>query len=238
MKPVVAFRHVPYETLGVLEDIFRQHGLLYSYVDLYDDVPRTFDPRQLAGMVVLGGPMNVDETEKYPFLLQERKWIQAAIDEELPVMGICLGAQQVARTLGSSVYPHVKEIGWFEVQRAEGAENDPLFAELGPKQTVFQWHGDTFDLPHSAAPLATGAECHNQAFRYGPNCYALQFHLEVTAEMISQWLSQPEQRCEVEALENADPQEIRQQAVAALPPMHAVGEKLFGKFAQMCLNRV
>ena len=103
---------------------------------------------------------------------------------DLPVLGICLGAQLLAKTLGARVYPNrVKEIGWYPIELTPAAADDPLFAQSGA-QTVFQWHGDTFDLPAGAVHLARSPLCENQAFRYGHNAYGLQFHIEMTAAMI------------------------------------------------------
>ena len=112
---------------------------------------------------------------------------------DLPVLGICLGSQLLAKTLGARVYPnHVKEIGWYPVELTPAAADDPLFAQSGTR-TMFQWHGDTFDLPSGAVHLARSPACENQAFRYGRRAYGLQFHIEMTAAMIDDWLSVPEQ---------------------------------------------
>jgi len=238
VKPILVFRHVAHESLGMLEGIFRDAGLVYNYVDLFDGAPRRFDPGQLAGLVVLGGPMNVDQTKRYPFLAPEIRWIEQAIEQELPLLGICLGSQLLAKALGARVYPHrVKEIGWYEIETTEAAQDDRLFAGSPRRQCVFQWHGDTFDLPAGSVPLASGDDCTNQAFRYGRSAYGLQFHLEVTAELIDDWFAEPGGRCEVAALDYIDPDEIRRRAQRELPRMHAESKRLFGAFAAFCQQR-
>jgi len=151
------------------------------------------------------------------------------------VLGICLGAQLVAKTLGAPVRPlDVKEIGWYRIEMTEAAPTDRLFGHLRSSETVFQWHGDTFELPTGAVSMARSEICERQAFRYGETVYALQFHMEVTAAMIDAWLREPSGCAEIEALDYIDPERIREQAPDELPPMHAVGERLFGEFAAMC----
>src|SRR5438105_12735775 len=116
MKPILAFRQVEHEGLGALESIIHDAGLESRYVDMFAGPPAEFDPDSCCGLVVLGGPMNVDETQRYPFLADERRWIRAALDAQLPVLGICLGAQLLASTLGAEVRPRpTKEIGWYTI---------------------------------------------------------------------------------------------------------------------------
>ncbi len=123
-----------------------------------------------------------------PYLEREARWITEAVEAGQPVLGVCLGAQLIAKALGARVYPNpVKEVGWFEIDlTAEGAA-DPVFAGAGPRETVLQWHGETFDLPAGARWLASSSACRSQAFAIGSSTYALQFHLEVTPEMIVDW---------------------------------------------------
>ena len=112
--------------------------------------------------------MNVDQIDQYPFLTRDVQWIEQALSRELPLLGICLGSQLLAKTLGGrSIRTGRKEIGWYPVELSAAAADDPLFAQSGTR-TVFQWHGDTFDLPAGAVHLARSPLCENQAFRYGP----------------------------------------------------------------------
>ena len=239
MKPVLVFRNAELESLGTIEDAFRTAGVPCAYVDLYDSLPRTFDPGQLSGIVVLGGLMNVDETDKYPYLAAELDYIRSALDAELPILGVCLGAQLLAKALGAKVSPLVtKEIGWYPLRVTEAATDDPLFSHFGPSETVFQWHGDAFELPTGAVQLAESPLCPQQAFRYGESAYGLQFHMEVTAEMVADWLAEPAGCAEVSRLDYIDPEEIRRRVPVEIPGMHALGERLFGRFAELCLRRM
>jgi GMP synthase-like glutamine amidotransferase len=133
----------------------------------------------------MGGPMNVDETAKYAWLAPERALLSQLIERDARVLGICLGAQLLARAAGARVYPQrPKEIGLFPVSlTAEGA-SDRLFSLFADPQQVFQWHGDTFDLPDGAVLLARSERFAHQAFRLGRRVYALQFHLECTLEIV------------------------------------------------------
>ena len=239
MKPVLALRHVPHEDLGILEDVFRQAGLVYSYVDLFQSVPRNLQPRQLAGLVVLGGPMNVDETDRYPYLATSLLWIREAIDAGVPVLGICLGSQLLAKALGSEVRPNgIKEIGWYPIELLPQAAEDRLFNGCEPKNIVFQWHGDTFDLPAGAVQLARSSHCEQQAFRYGDSAYGLQFHMEVTPAMVETWLQEPANCGELASLDYIRPEEIRRRLPQETPPMQQLGRRVFGRFAELCRQQM
>ena len=159
MKKALVFRHVPHEGLGTLEPFLRHSQIAIEYCDLFANhpIPKTSTPYDF--IISMGGPMNVDETNRFPFLMAERNFISEAIQSEKPVLGICLGAQMIARALGAPVYPGPqKEIGWYQIQLTEAGRRDPIFQginELNPE--VFQWHGDTFDLPRGATLLASAA---------------------------------------------------------------------------------
>jgi GMP synthase-like glutamine amidotransferase len=184
---VFAFRHVPFEHLGLIAEALREHDVECDYVDLYESgaVPPV---DEAAGLIFMGGPMSVDDD--LPYLRVEERIIQEAAGRGKPVLGVCLGAQLIAKALGSRVYRNpVKEIGWFPVRFADAARGDRLFAGLYGPETVFHWHGETFDLPGGAELLASSDACRHQAFRAG-NVYGLQFHLEVTPEMIADWCAQ------------------------------------------------
>ena len=139
-------------------------------------------------MVILGGSMGAYEEERFPYLAVVQELIRQALLHEIPTLGICLGAQLIARALGAAVFPnHVQEIGWYPLRLTENGLKEGLFRGLPQDFDVFQWHADTFDLPAGARLLATGETCLNQAFVAGKHMWALQFHPEVNPHMIEQW---------------------------------------------------
>ncbi|NOY65398.1 MAG: type 1 glutamine amidotransferase, partial [Nitrospirae bacterium] len=159
------------------------------------DRPATVD--DYTHLVIMGGPMAVYEMDRYPYLKDEAKLIEDFVKKGRAVLGVCLGAQMLAHVLGARVYPgEVKEIGWFKVELTEEGLNDPAIKELeidgSGRAEVFQWHGDTFDLPEGAKRIASSEAYPNQAFVYNNNVYALQFHIEVTPEIIRQWFEHDE----------------------------------------------
>jgi GMP synthase (glutamine-hydrolysing) len=182
--------------------------------------------------------MNVDQTDRFPYLADEVQWIQQAVAADLPVLGICLGAQLLAKALGSPVYANpVKEIGWYPVEITAEAANDPLFRDAASVETVFQWHGDTFDLPDDATLLATAPACRHQAFRKGDCTYGLQFHVEVTAEIVADWLHEPGNCGELAGLDYIDPEQIRRESHNKLPAMESFGRRILSRWAALCRSR-
>jgi GMP synthase (glutamine-hydrolysing) len=146
---------------------------------------------EVAGAVVMGGPMNVDEVERFPGLAAEREWLAEALRRELPLLGICLGAQLLARALGAEVRPGEgpPEIGFAAVEVSD--PGDPLLGGLAPSTDVLHWHGDVFDLPDGAQPLASSARTEHQAFRAG-NAWGVLFHPEADLALVEAWLAVPE----------------------------------------------
>jgi GMP synthase-like glutamine amidotransferase len=210
MKAIVII-HDPSEGLGTLEDYFAFKRVTVSTVCLYanEALPETVDGYD--AVVSMGGPMNVYEDETYPFLREEAAFLKQAIDRDVPVLGICLGAQMIARACGASVHKGLaKELGWDEVLLTDAGSEDRVFNGLPEALTVFQWHEDSFELPVGATLLATSAACPHQAFRYR-NAYGLQFHVEVTPHMLSEWFaSSPEKEGIIRQLDAMEPEYIRQ----------------------------
>jgi len=181
---ILVFRHSPGESLGRISDSLESRGIASEYVDLYRGGALP-DIRDVDGLVVMGGAMSANDD--LPFIRQELDIIGEAVALGKPILGVCLGSQLVAKSLGARVYRNpVKEIGWYPVCWTEAGARD--FSLDGP-ETLFQWHGETFDLPPGAELLAYSDGCRHQAFRVG-NIYGLQFHLEVTPEMIGDWLTE------------------------------------------------
>jgi GMP synthase (glutamine-hydrolysing) len=230
MKRLLVLQHVAHEILGTLNPLLKAAGFRIRYVNFgrHPDAEPTLDGYD--GLIVLGGPMSANDTGRHPHLRTELKLIEDAMRREIPVLGICLGAQLVAKTLGAPVYPNrEKEIGWYDVTPTPDAGEDRLFAAFDQKEKLFQWHGDTFDIPHSAVHLAASDLCANQAFRYTTNVYGFQFHLEVDEPMIHRWLRAPENRSEISALK-IDPQRISGETPEHLERLHELSDRVFSEF--------
>ena len=171
-------QHVPFEGLGCIEPWFvaAQYEITYTRFFERAELP---EPGTVDFLVVLGGPMSVNDEAEFPWLAPEKRFIRRVIEAGTPVLGICLGAQLIANALGARVWRNrEKEIGWFPVE-ATPADGPALF-RFPPSIEVFHWHGETFDLPPGAVRLARSAGCENQAFQVGRSALALQFHLETT----------------------------------------------------------
>ena len=177
----VILQHHPIEGLGSLTPWLAQHATSSQIVRLYAgeecSAPETVDL-----LIVLGGPMSVNDEEELPWLVAEKTFIRQVIDRQRPVLGICLGSQLIASALGAAVRPNPhKEIGWLPI---EGIAASTALPFTIPTTTVFHWHGDTFDLPAGAILLARSVACAHQAFLYKEKVLALQFHLETTPELV------------------------------------------------------
>ena len=183
---VVVFRHSAFEGIGSIAGALERHNIAWLGMDSYARTGAAPDLAYAAGLILMGGPMSVNDD--LPWLGDEMRAIRDAIDRGRPVLGICLGAQLIAKALGARVYRNpVKEIGWAPVSWTEQAAADPLFRGFSRPETVFHWHGETFDLPDGAERLAYSEACANQAFRIAGNVYGLQFHPEVTPVIIADW---------------------------------------------------
>lgn len=187
---------------------------------------------QVAGAVVMGGPMNVDELERFPALAAEREWLAGAAERGLPVLGICLGAQLLARALGAEVRAgEAPEIGFAPVEVS--APGDPVLGGLAPSTEVLHWHGDVFDLPGGAQPLASSERTECQAFRAG-NAWGVLFHPEADFALIEAWLSVPEMIDEaVAALGNEGEHELPERAAAVEAELITRTTPGFAAFAEM-----
>lgn len=192
MAKILVFQHVAHEPLGILDPMLREAKHRIRYVNFFRDPDAAPNLDGYKGLIVLGGPMNVDEIEKYPHLKTEIECIKQAIQMDIPILGICLGAQLIAHALGGEVYKaNELEVGWYNLQRTESGYKDALIRHFSDDEMIFQWHGRTYDTPEGAVNLMSSAICPNQAFRYGEKVYGFQFHLEVTEPVISRWLHLP-----------------------------------------------
>ena len=212
---VLAFRHVPFEHLGAIADALDAAGIDYEYADLFENPSAPVPVDEAGGLVFMGGPMSVNDDLAY--LRREEHLIRDAVARGTPVLGICLGSQLIAKALGARVYRNaVKEIGWYAVSFTPDASADPLFAGLREPETMFHWHGETFDLPEGATWLAYSEHCRNQAFRIGANVYGLQFHPEVTPEMISCWCKEDANEGDMRELDHVIDPEAHAERMAKL----------------------
>jgi GMP synthase (glutamine-hydrolysing) len=235
MKKLLVFQHVPHEILGTLNPLLKRAGFRIRYVNFarHPDVQPSLDGYD--GLVVLGGPMSVNDADRLPHLRTEMKLIEDAMKRNLPVLGICLGAQLIAKTLGSGVYVNKeKEIGWYDVSPTDHAERDPLLRAFQKTEKIFQWHGETFDIPQTGLHLAFSSLCANQAFRYGANVYGFQFHLEVDEGMIHRWLRVGENRDEIAALGGKiDPDRIHTETPTHITRLNQLSDCIFGEFIKL-----
>ncbi|OOP56343.1 MAG: hypothetical protein AYP45_09825 [Candidatus Brocadia carolinensis] len=188
-RTVILFiKHIDIEGPGTLADFLEDNKLPYEVIDLSqgDKVPKL--EKDFQSVISLGGPMNVYEEEKYRFLRDEDVLLKRIAEEEVPFLGICLGAQLIAKATGARVTKNPeKEIGWYKIVLNGHGLKDDLFKDIPEVFQVFQWHGDTFSIPHGGRRLAFSELCQNQTLKYGRNIYGIQFHVEITKDMIVRW---------------------------------------------------
>jgi len=183
------FRHGIDESAGYLEDLLEASGRSYRIFNLWEDdeVPSG----GLSHLLILGGKMSVNDEREYPFLKEEKRVIREMTVRSRPVLGVCLGAQMIASALGARVYPCEKEVGWSPLTWIEQLQGIP------PEETtVFQWHGESFDLPDDAKLICSGKQVENQAFLW-KSALGVQFHIEVTEEMIRKWTADRDDRASI-----------------------------------------
>jgi|SRR5437868_3620247 len=187
MKTAVALRHLAFEDLGLIEPWLKKRDWRVHYYDVGVDELWTLDLSRVGLLVVLGGPIGAEGDPLYPYLADEVQLIRDRLESRRPLLGICLGAQLMARALGARVRPMgVKEIGYAPLDITPAGWSSPL-AKIG-QQPVLHWHGDQFALPEGVSTLSTTSICPHQAFMIGAHAMAWQFHLEVDAARIEQWL--------------------------------------------------
>lgn len=205
---IPVLRHVPDESPGHLAASLHRFHLPYSCYDLYLSPSIPAPILDAPALILLGGPQSVNA--RLPFLTLEAQIVEHFLKHDRPILAICLGAQILAHVLGAAIRPcPIPEIGFFPTTALPPAANDRLFSAW-TEEPVFHWHNETFDIPHSAAPLASSALCPNQAFRYSDCAWGVQFHLEVMPQQIATWLA-----------EDAASGPARELAVPLDPNLHA-----------------
>ena len=234
-KPkILVFQHVQFEPLGTLDPILRESGIRVRYVNFGREPDSMPSLDGYAGLIVLGGPMNADDVVNYPNLQNELTLIQEALERDIAILGICLGAQLLAKALGGTVRKGpVREIGWYDVDVTDEGQRDPVLSAFGAQSEVFQWHEDHMDLPECVVHLASSSLCPAQAFRYGDHAYGFQFHLEVNKLLVERWLSEPVNQEGLHDEHNIiDPEQIKAQMVHSMEPLMALSKITFSRWIE------
>lgn len=221
MKKVAILEHVASEKAGTIRDFLVKERIPFEEIRLFERGWRLPEPKELSALVVLGGPMNVYEEDKHPFLKDEDRYIREVLRAHVPYLGICLGSQLLAKALGARVMKAARpEVGWGEVALSSSALESSLFKgfRIGALK-VLQWHADTFELPQGAALLASNHAVPHQAFSHDDFAFGLQFHLEVDRPLLEAWFKN-----------HADKPEILKEYDAYRPALAAVSERLYRNF--------
>lgn len=235
MPKVLIFQHVPHEILGTLNPKLKEAGFRIKYTNFGRHPNANPNIDAYEGLIVLGGPMNVGQEHLHPHLTTEMRIIEKALKKDIPVLGICLGSQLIAKTLGANVKPNSeKEIGWYDIKKTKDAKEDPFFSHFQDSEKIFQWHGYTFDIPKNANHLAFSEYCQNQAFRYGDKVYGLQFHMEVTQQLIESWMNVPHNKKELEELKGEIcPETIKEETKKHIKNLTTLSNNAFQEFINL-----
>jgi len=189
MPRLLVLQHIGCEPLGLIEPALKERGMEYRYVRPFAGEPIPKDLSGWDGLIAMGGSMSANDGERLGFIADELRLLTKVLEAGMPALGICLGAQLIAKAAGAEVTAgEEKEIGWYPLTLTEEGKKDRLLDGLPGTFPVFQWHGETFDIPRGAVCLAGSERYSNQAFRLGEKVYGLQFHLETTQPMITEWL--------------------------------------------------
>ncbi len=229
---ILVFQHVPYEPLGTLDPLLKEAGFRIRYVNFGRDPHQRPSLGKYEALIVLGGPMNAHQIDTYPNLATEVEVIRQAVDSGMSVLGICLGAQLLAKAVGGRVARNdEREIGWYDVQLTDAGRADPVLSHFARSQKVFQWHEDGISLPAGVPSLASSPASPVQAFRYGEHAYGFQFHLEVDASLVERWLTVPANQPMLAAeTGRVDPQVIRQQTNDRIGDLQALSRQTFSRW--------
>lgn len=228
-KPLLVVRHVPWEGPHTILDAF--DGVPVRLIDNLDGGEPLPSVDEVRGAIFMGGPMSVNDTDRHPRLAEEVEWLRAAVAAELPLLGICLGSQLLARALDAEVRPGpVKEIGFAPVEILDAS--DPVVGPLAPATSVLHWHGELFDLPPGATALARSALTEVQAFRAGPCAWGLLFHAEANGALVERWMAEPTMADDAREALGPGYAELLRDGAARINPQP--GRGAFEAFARHC----
>ncbi len=232
MDPILVLQHIWCETPGVFLDVLRGQGRPVKTVRIFEGDPVPDDLSPFSGLLVMGGPMSVNDETDYPWLAAEDRLLKQALALDFPTFGVCLGSQLIAKAAGGTVRvgPR-KEIGWHPIRLTAAAPHDPVFKGLPEMIEVFQWHGEYFETPPGAVNLASSDLYRCQAFSIGRNVYGLLFHLEVTAPMVSEWIATFKKELEG-VKEYVAPSTIVEQLPRRIDTLHRYARTVFGRFSE------
>ncbi|MDQ2904250.1 MAG: type 1 glutamine amidotransferase [Chloroflexota bacterium] len=233
MRRVLALQHTWDDPPGHLDEILHEYGIDCHVVEVEKEPVPALEP--YAACIVLGGPQHANADDMHPYLVPEKALIRAAIKQDIPYLGICLGGQLLAHAAGGQVTRHhLAEIGFYRVELTAEGQADPLFAGLPGYQQVIHWHMDVFSIPTGAIQLATSEHTPNQAFRFGRRAYGLQYHIELTPAMLDTWLRYPAYKQEIIEVSGLDtPEVIEQQRAELYPVYRAHTRTLFENFLKI-----
>jgi len=233
---LLVVQQVPHEGPGLIGVEAARAGMEMDIVKVYGHGPEARVPRSTDGysaLVVLGGPMGVYEADIYPFITDELRLVESALKHNVPILGVCLGSQLLAHAAGARVTSGAKkEIGWHKVRLTDEGRTDRLASALPPEFYAFHWHGDTFTIPEGCANLAGSDLFENQLIRVGQRAYGVQFHLEVTGAMATEWLDVNAD--EVDSVSDyVDPVAIAAETPERMPELTRFGGAFVRRFLRM-----
>ncbi len=233
MKRVLALLNTWDDPMGYLGEILQEYGIAYDAINAEKEpIP---DPTGYDALVILGGPQHANADDQHPYLTREKELLRHIVERDIPYLGVCLGGQLLASALHAPVTRHfMTEIGFYEVELTEEGKRDPLFQGFASSQLVWHWHQDIFALPRGAVRLATSANTFNQVFRLGHCAYALQYHIELTPDMLDIWLRYPDYKKEVVRIVGTDGlEQIEQSRLRYYPLYREHSRMLFENFLKI-----
>jgi GMP synthase (glutamine-hydrolysing) len=230
MAKILVLQHHPAENLGSIADALEDVALAWQYVRVFDGQPIPQDTRGVGGLIVMGGSETVYQLDRYPYLREEMRLIEDALKQNKPFLGVCLGSQLLAATLGATVRRgESREIGWYPVRVNDAVMQDRLLRGLPAEFVPAHWHSDVFDLPAGAIALASSEKTPLQAFRYGDQAYGILFHAEMTLEILEALVTEFRDGLKRVGI---DGDAILAQAPAYLPQLAEIGAAIFSRWAR------